>query len=118
MSKVRRKVNDREEAQHLLAALAASGERLSPFCRRRGIDGRSLNCWQRNLSRGFASASASARPMRLVELVSTSAAHASAAALSAPRPRYRIAVSDVTLEVNDDFADETVARLLELVRSC
>ncbi len=118
MSKSRRKVNDREEAQHLVAELAASGDQLSPFCRRRGIDARSLNCWQRNLSRGYASAAAIPRPMRIVELVTASAAHASAPAPSTPRPRYRMAVNDVTIEVNDDFADQTVARLLELVRSC
>lgn len=100
-----RKVRDREDALELLDALDASGRSLSEYCRSRGIDGRSLNCWRRNLRRS--------RPakegLRLVEV-----------AVSAPRQvaRYRIAVDGIEIEVDDHFHDDTLARLLGVVLAC
>ncbi len=102
----RRKVRNRDDARALLEELADSGLELKVFCRRKGIDGRSLQCWRTNLSH---------RPpqpaVRLVELVARDARPASA-------PRYRIHLNDRVIEVDDAFRSDTLARLLDVVDAC
>ena len=61
----RRKVRDHIDATELLDALKASGQSLPDFCRARGLDGRSLNCWRLNFQRDAAPAR---RGLRLVEV--------------------------------------------------
>lgn len=75
------------------------------FCRARGVDGRSLNCWRHNLQRGQRRASPPG--LRLVEL-----------ATSRPPSRpalYRVLVGEFEVEVDDDFRDDTLAPLLAVV---
>lgn len=101
-----RKVMGREEALALLSELDATGESLVQLSRRRSVDARSLRCWKLNLSRGGHRLEGG--PLRLMEV-----------ALPPTGPsRYRILVGDLALEVEDDFQDATLARLLALVRSC
>jgi hypothetical protein len=102
----RRKVHDEAEARVLLAELASSPESLSAFCGRLGIDGRSLACWQRNLTRRTRP---TAGAVRLVELVASSPQR---------RAVYRVLVGDVAVEVEDDFVADTLVRLLDAVRAC
>ena len=102
---MRRKVRDQHDAAELLGALERSGQSLAEFCRARGLDGRSLNCWRINLQRDAAPGPNS---LRLVEL-------------AAPRSQpavYRIVVDGIEVEVNDHFREDTLARLLAVVAAC
>ena len=99
----RRKVRDAMDAQRCLEAAKASGFGRAEWARRNGVDGRSLNAWRVNLSRG------SAESLRLVELV------------AAPHPssgRYLVHVGELSVEVDDAFREETLARLLRVVSAC
>lgn len=111
----KRKVEDELEARILLAKLAKTGGDLRAFARTHGIDGRSLNAWHHNLARRGRAAPRSKKtgteaPMRLVELVPTAGAVASA--------RYTVRVGVAEVEVGDDFRADTLARLLEVLRAC
>lgn len=100
----RRKVQDEDDAWELLDAWEASGLELRDFCERRGIDGRSLNCWRLNLR-----PREPAPTLRLLEVVG-------------PQPtrkaEYRVVVGDVVVQVDDDFCDATLTRLLRVVAAC
>lgn len=103
----RRKVRDHQEAVELLDALAASRLTLAEFSHSRGIDGRSLHCWQLNLR---PLSSPPPRGLRLVEL-------------TAPKPdrplaKYCVRFDGIEVEVDDHFHDDTLARLLAVVVAC
>lgn len=100
----RRKVRDADDAWALLDEWEASGLELRDFCERRGIDGRSLNCWRLNLG-----AHEPEPQLRLVEVVGPQ---------SARKAEYRVEVGDVVVQVDDDFRDDTLARLLRVVAAC
>lgn len=100
----KRKVRDEPEAERLLLELDETGQELVAFCRARGIDGRSLGCWRRNLERRGRSFGG----VRLLELTPRESSPA----------WYRVVVGDVAVEVEDDFRDDTLRRLLAVVRSC
>jgi transposase-like protein len=122
----RRKITDEREARRCLAAARKTGERAGAWARAHGIDGRSLNAWRINLARrgtgstpaGMATQPPTAmvvRPRRraaLVELVPASRPSASAPA------RYAVHLGEVRVEVGDDFAAETLRRILEVLRAC
>ena len=99
-----RKVASRTEAEALLADWRAEGGDFKRFCRVRGLDGRSMQCWRMNLDRR-----SEPRPVRLLEL-------------TVPRPArppvYRVVVGRFTVEVGDDFHEDTLGRLLDLVAAC
>ena len=104
-----RKIVDEKDAQACLLAVAQSGKTLRAWAKRNRVDGRSLHAWHRNLARR---ASSSPRtPARLVELVRTS---------PAPRSpqRYLVHFGEGSVEVGDDFDDETLRRLLQVLRAC
>ena len=101
-----RKVMGREEALALLSELASTGESLVQFSRRRSVDALSLRCWKLNLSRGAHRPEGG--PLRLMEVVLPPAGPS----------RYRVLVGDVAVEVEDDFKEATLARLLAVVRAC
>lgn len=100
----RRKVRDEDDAWGLLDEWEASGLELREFCERRGIDGRSLNCWRLNLG-----AQEPEPTLRLVEVVGPQPAR---------KAEYRVEVGDVVVRVDDDFRDDTLARLLRVVAGC
>ena len=109
----RRKVRDQKEARALLDGLADSGMKLPKFCAARGIDGRSLSCWRRNLAprRGPSVTSAPApQRLRLVEILPS----------TTPRPSaiYRVRVGDVVIELDEHFNEHALARLLRVVTRC
>ena len=83
------------------------------WCRSKGIDGRSLRAWTRNLERGAAEARKRrqvAKPVQLIELVP---------AVPARRPaRYVVRVGHHGIEVDDQFAETTLRRLVAVLASC
>ncbi len=113
-----RKVEDEIEARVLLAKVDASGGDVGAWCRAHGFDGRSLNAWRANLARGRApgrgrarpaAATTSVAPLRLVELVPTTPTSAS---------RYVVRIGAIAVELGDDFREETLRRLLEVLTPC
>ena len=100
----RRKVHDRDDALALLDELADSDLDLRSFCRLKGVDGRSLQCWRTNLSRR-------SPPVRLVELVPR-------APLPTTTARYRIHRNECVIEVDDAFRSDTLTRLLDVLGAC
>jgi hypothetical protein len=113
----KRKIENEREARRCLAAVARSGARIGEWARARGIDGRSLRAWHLNLSRcggrvpGNARRSSVVAPIHgLVELV--------ARAPESSQARYAVCVGDAKVEFGDDFNDDTLRRVLALVRAC
>lgn len=102
----RRKVRDECDARELLDAWFGSGQQLVEFCKLHGVDGRSLNCWRRNLS---AASKGEGAPLRLLEVVTPQ---------PVVRAEYRLVVGDVIVQVDDAFRDDTLARLLRVVAAC
>ena len=106
-----RKIADAAEAEQLLEAWEASGLRMGAFCEARGLNYRSLNLWRTNLARWRRQAQRDPTPaLNLVELVATQAPQ--------EQVRYRLHVGGVILEVEDDFDENTVLRLLRVARQC
>lgn len=77
---------------------------MSSWAQAQGIDGRSLHCWKLNLGR--------AQPSSVLELVAISPPAVST------RARYTVRVDGIEVEVGDDFCEETLQRLLEVVVAC
>jgi len=102
-----RKIEDEREARACLKAAKSSGVPLKVWARARGIDGRSLNAWRINLGR--TETHTRSRP-RLVELVPAPATSSAC--------RYVVRVADATIEVGDDFLEETLLRLVRALRAC
>lgn len=105
-----RKIFSEQDARRCLAAARSSRAGLAAWARAHGIDGRSLNAWRVNLkSRGVP------RPRtvgpKLVELVP-------ATTPAAARAPYVLHVRGVELEVVDDFDEQSLRRLLGLLKSC
>ena len=119
-----RKITNERGARRCWAAAGKTGERVVAWARANGIDGRSLNAWRMNLARRgsrsmptpMATRRRTAMVVRsraaLVELVPASRPSASAAA------RYAVHVGEVRVEIGDDFAAETLRRIIEVLRSC
>jgi len=101
----RRKVRNEREALTLLDEWRRSGLELSAFCASQGIDGRSLNCWRRNLGSRVPS-----QALRLVEVVATE--------VEEPAASYMLRIGEVFIEVDDHFRDATLARLLRVAATC
>ncbi len=104
---IRRKVRDEREARGLLGELRDSGLGMSEFCARAGVDGRSLNCWRVNLGRRDAEGVGVRPPAAAVRFLQVLGVH--------PPGRqavYRLRVGRVVIEVDDDFEETTLGRLL------
>ena len=121
MAKARR-IEEELEARRCLRAVVASGRPLAEWAREHGIDGRSLNAWRVNLGRREAKA-AKAPPAKaqvrlarsgLVELVPTPR--------SATAPNgaghYVLEVDGARVEFGDGFQDETLRRIVTVLRTC
>jgi len=101
-----RKIWGERDARACVTAAKAAGLGLGAWAREHGVDGRSLHAWAMNL--GLV-----ARPVAkptLIELVPMTAPPTVA--------RYVVRVGDVGIEVTDDFADETLVRLVRVLRAC
>jgi transposase-like protein len=120
MAKARR-IDDELEARRCLRAVEAAGGSLAVWCREHGIDGRSLNAWRVNLARRGSKVTKS-QPRRkrtvvaggLVELVRAPAAVTAPASAT----RYVLEVGSARVEFDDDFREETLARIVSVLRAC
>lgn len=105
-----RKVHDEREARSMLAKVEAAGGDVGAWARAHNIDGRSLHAWSRNLARrGTGAGSKSRDALGLVEIVSTP---------TPVRGRYVLRLRGAELELDDDFREETLLRILAVLRSC
>lgn len=100
----RRKIKDAADARACLEAAAESGLDRAAWARAHGVDARSLNAWRLNLGRSTETAA----PLRLLELVSPAGSVAV----------YRVHTRGFMVEVEDDFDDHVLARLLAVVAGC
>ena len=107
---MRRKIVDEREARACLKAAKAAGLSAGQWAREHGFDGRSLNAWRMNLSRGRRPQGAPVALPRLVELVPASTRQAEA--------RYVVRVAGAEIELAGDFREETLVRLVRVLRSC
>ena len=105
-----RRILNETEARRCLGAARSSGRgELATWARAHGIDGRSLNAWRVNLERRGKPARRVGP--RLVELVPAIAADSSSS-------RYVLHIGSVELELGDDFNEQTLRRLVGLLKSC
>lgn len=95
-----RKIRDPDDANRCLDALEDSGLSLTAWARAHDIDARSLHCWRLNTRQRR-------RPAHVVELVPAESAMETT--------RYLIRIDGIEIEVDDNFRDETLLRLLRLV---
>jgi hypothetical protein len=101
-----RKITTEDEARRCLRAAKAASQTPGEWARAHGIDGRSLNMFRVNLERSSRSTA-----LRLVELVP--------APRTPAQTRYLVRVGDqLAVELSDDFQEETVLRLVRVLRSC
>lgn len=108
----RRKIRDEADARACIAALKVSGMATAAWCRSEGIDGRSLRAWTRNLGRSRARAEkrVRAKPVQLIELVPSEPRRGAA--------RYVVRVGRHGVEVDDQFDESTLQRLVAVLASC
>lgn len=109
-----RRIFNEQDARRCLAAVKSSRADLATWSRAHGVDGRSLNLWRVNLSRRGAPslpAVRAVRPVRLVELVP-------ALPRNLPRAPYVLRVGGVELEIGDQFDEQSLRRLVGLLKSC
>lgn len=116
-----RKIRDERDARACLAAVGAAGGNIGIWARAHGVDGRSLNAWRENLLRRSVGGRDHAKKRvprtqlspiaaRLVELVP---------ALSAPSAaRYALRIGTAAVEFGDDFREDTLRRVVTMLRSC
>ena len=120
----RRKITDEREALRCLAAARRAGERAGAWARAHGIDGRSLNAWRINLARRGADTTpvrtAARLPVAMVVQPRPRAALVELVPTSPPGAamRYVVHVGVLRVEVGDDFAVETLRRIVEVLRAC
>ena len=104
-AKTGRRVRDETEAAALLCEWESSGERISDWCRARGISWYSLNAYQgRRVAR-------SEEP-EMVELTLGQAFYENN---RDEQPRYLVRINGVEVVVEDDFREDTLRRLLQVV---
>lgn len=105
---MRRKIEDEREARRCLKAAKTAGLSAGEWAREHGVDGRSLNAWRINLSRP--TSESDVQPLRLVELVPT--------AIERSDSRDVVRVGELAIEIDADFDDATLVRLVRALRSC
>lgn len=96
---------DRDEACELLAEWELSGERMSDWCAVRG-----LNWYSLNARKGRWAPAESALTFAEVVVPSMQAAGVG--------PVYRVLVGELAVEVEEDFQEDTLVRLLRAVARC
>ena len=113
-----RKIRDERDARACWVAMRASGQDVGSWARGHNIDGRSLRAWglnlglQRPAKRKPRSIRGGLPQTRLVELVP--------AVPTSPeqRGRYVIRLGGAELELSDNCREETLSRIVRVLRSC
>ncbi len=103
-----RKIVDARDARACVKAARTAGLSLGAWARRHGVDGRSLHAWSVNLGLS----SVLAKP-GLIELVPRSAQQ-----VGSGSARYVVRIGETAVEVGDDFEDDTLARVVRVLRAC
>ena len=108
-----RRITDKAEAATLIGAWQSSGERMSEWCGKRGINWYSMNAhW----------GSGGVRPTpAFVELAVRQTDMVAPPVLPEPAidGLYRLCLGcDLAVEVNDHFRDDTLRRLIRVATSC
>jgi len=103
-----RRIANEQDARRCLAAAKASRGGLAAWTRAHGVDGRSLNAWRVNFERRGVPRLRAVGP-KLVELVT---------AAPAARAPFVLHVRGVELEVDDNFDEQSLRRLVGLLKSC
>ena len=112
----RRKIRDEADARRCIASVNASKLTSREWARSEGIDGRSLRAWTLNLGRSAGSTKStrpqpsSAKPLRLVELIPSTPARSGS--------RYVVRVGVHAVEVDEQFSEATLRRLVVVLASC
>lgn len=104
---VLRKVRDEAEARAVVAAANASGLPRSVWAREHGISPRSVNAWRLNLERRDRTGGPALRLVEVTGLTTRS-----------PAALYVVEVAGVRVELGDDFRDDTLGRLVRVLRGC
>lgn len=105
MRLARRCITDEEEANRLLHAWRDSQMDIRTFCAAHGIDGRSLRSW---LDKNKGTDIPSVRLLELMPVEETRAVQTKAT--------YRLTIGAVSLEFDEHFREETLVRLLAVLR--
>lgn len=105
-----RRIFNEQDARRCLAAAKSSRGGLAAWARANGVDGRSLNAWRVNLGRRGVPRVRAIAP-RMVELVP-------AAMRAAARAPYVLHIRGVELELGDNFDEQSLRRLVGLLKSC
>lgn len=112
----RRKIRDEADARACIAAVRSSGLVSAAWARSAGVDGRSLRAWTMNLARSARprkatrSSTQSGAVVQLVELVPAMASRAPG--------RYVVRVGANYVELDEQFDDATLRRLVAVLSSC
>jgi hypothetical protein len=103
-----RRIVNEQDARRCLAAAKVSRGGLAAWAPAHGVDGRSLNAWRVNLERRGVPRLRAVGP-KLVELVT---------AVPAAHAPFVLHVRGVELEVEDNFDEHSLRRLVGLLKSC
>ena len=105
-----RKIFNEQDARRNLAGAKSRRGGITAWARERGIDGRSLNAWRVNLARRGVTRVRAVTP-KLVELVPVTPR-------AVARAPYLLRVGGVELELGDNFEEQSLRRLVGLLKSC
>ncbi len=105
-----RRIFNEQDARRCLAAVKSSPNDLAAWARAHGIDGRSLNVWRVNLARRGGPRLRAVGP-KLIELVP-------AAPVVDHRASYLLRVRGVELEVGSNLDEQSLRRIVGLLKSC
>jgi hypothetical protein len=94
----------RDEVEELLTVWERSGERMSDWCAARGLNWYSLNAFKGRWS------GPTTAEIAFAEVVSNS--------VQSGPVVYRVLVGELAIEVEDDFEDDTLVRLVRAVARC
>lgn len=105
----RRKISGEAEARSALRAIKRSGISLKEWASEHGVDGRSLHAWEMTLTKRARGLVKPRRTAALVELVPT---------MPVASARYVMCIGEISVEFGDDASEETLLRVVGLLRSC
>lgn len=105
-----RKIRDEDDARACLEAAARAGVSRRNWARAHGVDGRSLHCWYLSL-RGPNGRLKPPVPVRMVELVPEVQSEGGGCS-------FLVRTGDIEIELDADFDEAALGRLLRVVRAC
>jgi hypothetical protein len=112
-----RKIQDERDARACVKAARRAGLALGAWAQIHGIDGRSLNAWAVNLARRTAVPRRSDGRPGLVELVATPPT-LTPTVTGRDGSQIVVRVGGAQIELGDEFRDETLARVVRVLRTC